>query len=257
MKVLVTNDDGIDSPGLHALAGAVIEVGWTPVVAAPASDFSAASAALGPLDEPNRVSINQVDLPGLAGFEAHSVGAPPAFIVLLGDLGVFGEPVELVLAGVNRGSNTGTGTLYSATLGAVLTGRQLGLSGLALSQVDDHQNGPQHWSSATEIAKPLITWLATTTEPIALNVNVPNLPLDEILGIRQAELGPTGEVQTEIVDRDDQGIEFNLVPVSAEPPANSDIALLKSDHATVSAVTGPTIVGDLALPVSEWWNSNG
>ena len=62
-------------------------------------------------------------------------------------------------------------------------------------------------------------------------------------------------MQTEIVDQDDQGIEFSLVPVSAEPPANSDIALLKSDHATVSAVTGPTIVGGLTLPVGKWWNS--
>ena len=86
MKVLVTNDDGIDSPGLHALAGAIIEIGWTPVVAAPASDFSAASAALGPLDEPNRVSIDQVDLPGLAGVTAHSVAAPPALIVILAPL---------------------------------------------------------------------------------------------------------------------------------------------------------------------------
>ena len=75
--------------------------------------------------------------------------------------------------------------------------------------------------------------------------------------MRQAELGPKGEVQTEIVDQDDRGIEFKLVPVSAEPPTNSDTALLKSDHVTVSAVTGPTIVDGLALPVAAWWNSSG
>lgn len=253
MRVLVTNDDGIDSPGLHALAGAVVEAGWTAVVASPTMDWSGGSAAMGPLDEPDRVEINAVDLPGLSGVSSHAVCAPPAFIVALAALGVFGDPVDLVLAGVNQGPNTGSSTLYSATIGAVLAGKQRGLSGLALSQVDGRRNGtPQLWHSATGIAMPMVSWLADRTSPVSLNVNVPNLPSDEILGVRQAELAEQSSVRTEITGRDDGGVGFRLVPVTNELSRNSDTDLLRSGHATVSAITGLSIVEGLTLPLDRW-----
>ena len=134
--ILLTNDDGIGSSGLHALVEAITDMGWTPVVAAPTSDWSGASAALGPLQNPDRVAVDAVDLPGSADVEAHAVEAPPALIVMLAMLGGFGEPPELVVAGVNQGLNTGRSTLYSATVGAVLTAQKFGRPGLALSQVD-------------------------------------------------------------------------------------------------------------------------
>ena len=253
MRVLVTNDDGIGSPGLHALARAVVEAGWTPVVAGPTTDWSGCSAAMGPLDDPDRVDITAIELPGLSGVSSHAVCAPPAFIVALATLGVFGEPVDLVLAGVNPGVNTGSSTLYSATIGAVLAGKQRGLSGLALSQVDGQQaKTPQLWDSATGIAMPVIHWLAGRTEPVSLNVNVPNLPLDEIRGIRQAGLAPQSSVQTEITGRDDRGVGFSLVPCTDEPPQDSDTALLRSGHATVSAFTGIATMEGLTLPIDEW-----
>ena len=253
MRVLVTNDDGIGSPGLHALARAVVEAGWTPVVAGPTTDWSGCSAAMGPLDDHNRVDITAIDLPGLSGVSSHAVCAPPAFIVALATLGVFGEPVDLVLAGVNSGPNTGSSTLYSATVGAVLAGGQRGLSGLALSQVDGRQaKTPQLWHSATDIAMPIIRWLAGRTEPVSLNVNVPNLPLDEIRGIRQTGLASQSSVQTEITERDDHGVGFCLVTGDDEPSQNSDTALLRSGHATVSAITGVAIMEGLTLPLDEW-----
>ena len=253
MRVLVTNDDGIDSPGLHALARAVVETGWTPVVAGPTTDWSGCSAAMGPLAEPDRVDITAIDLPGLSGVSSHAVSAPPAFIVALATLGVFGEPVDLMLAGVNPGLNTGSSTLYSATIGAVLAGGQSGLSGLALSQVAGQQTKPpQLWQSATDIAMPIIHWLAERTEPVSLNVNVPNLPSDEIRGLRQTGLAPQSSVQTEITGRDDHGVSFSLVRCTDEPPKNSDTALLRSGHATVSAFTGIATMEGLTLPLDEW-----
>ena len=80
MRVLVTNDDGIFSPGLHALAAAVAGAGHEPVVAAPSTDWSGASACLGPLDDPDRVSVERVEIPGMAGPDGgaligYSVGA--------------------------------------------------------------------------------------------------------------------------------------------------------------------------------------
>jgi 5'-nucleotidase len=173
--------------------------------------------------------------------------------VALATLGVFGEPVDLVLAGVNPGLNTGSSTLYSATVGAVLAGRQRGLSGLALSQVDGRQaNTPQLWHSATDIAMPIIRWLAGRTEPVSLNVNVPNLPLGEIQRIRQTGLAPQSSVQTEITGRDDHGVGFRLVAGVDEPSQDSDTALLRSGHATVSAIIGMATMEGLTLPLDEW-----
>ena len=253
MRVLVTNDDGIDSPGLHALAVAVLEEGWTPVVAGPTTDWSGGAAALGPLETPGRADLRAVSLPDLDGVSAHAVSAPPAFIVSLAALGVFGERIDLVLAGVNQGPNTGSSTLYSATIGAVLSARQRGLSGLALSQLDSrHDGSTQLWSSATDTALPMVRWLAGQSEIISLNVNVPNLPVDEIQGVRPATLAPKGSIQTLITDRDDHGLSFELAPMTDEMPGNSDTALLRAGYTTVSALTGPAVVKDLDLPVGDW-----
>ena len=250
----MTNDDGIGSSGLHALVGAITDMGWTPVVAAPTSDWSGASAALGPLQNPDRVAVDAVDLPGSADVEAHAVEAPPALIVMLAMLGGFGEPPELVVAGVNQGLNTGRSTLYSATVGAVLTAQKFGRPGRALSQVDGRRGDiAQRWSSATEVARPLLAWLVEAARPTVLNVNVPNLRLAEMAGIRQAELAPIGGVRTTIVGRDEGGIHLDLVETDDELPERSDTVLVRSGHVTVSAITGPTVVGGVDLPLDEWW----
>ena len=135
MRILVTNDDGIHSPGLHALAAAVVASGHEVVVAAPSSDWSGASACLGPLEDPRRVPVEQVTFPVPDGstMTGFSVGAPPALISMLADLGGFGEPPGMVVAGINRGPNTGRSTLFSATIGAVLAGERFGWSGMAVS----------------------------------------------------------------------------------------------------------------------------
>ena len=115
MRILVTNDDGISSPGLGALAGAVAAAGHQPVVVAPSTDWSGASACLGPIDDPGRVAVDEVrvgltDGESLIGF---SVAAPPALITMLASLGGFGDPPKAVVAGINRGPNTGRSTLFS------------------------------------------------------------------------------------------------------------------------------------------------
>jgi 5'-nucleotidase len=99
---------------------------------------------------------------------------------------------------------------------------------------------------------PMVSWLADRTSPVSLNVNVPNLPSDEILGVRQAELAEQSSIRTEITGRDDGGVGFRLVPVTNELSRNSDTDLLRSGHATVSAITGLSIVEGLTLPLDRW-----
>ena len=242
MRVLVTNDDGIDSPGLAALAGLVGEAGHTPVVAAPAHDQSGMAAALGPLDDPDRVSIERVSMDGL---DAHAVYAPTALVVMLAMQGGFGEAPDLVVSGINNGPNTGRSTLHSATVAAVLVAGYHGRSGLAVSQVD---GVPQRWSTAAAMARPLLEWLFDAL----LNLNVPNADPDEVLGLRQAGLAIVGGVETVVTGRDETGIDIDLVPTRRDLPPGLDSTLLREGWATVSALTLPTAL-DVDLPTGRWW----
>ena len=246
MRVLVTNDDGINSPGLAALAELVGEAGHTPVVAAPAHDQSGMAAALGPLDDPDRVSIERVSMDGL---DAHAVYAPTALVVMLAMQGGFGEAPDLVVSGINNGPNTGRSTLHSATVAAVLVAGYHGRSGLAVSQVD---GVPQRWSTAAAMARPLLEWLFDAPATTLLNLNVPNADPDEVLGLRQAGLAIVGGVETVVTGRDETGIDIDLVPTRRDLPPGLDSTLLREGWATVSALTLPTAL-DVGLPTGRWW----
>ena len=112
----MTNDDGIDSLGLHVLARALTELGDV-VIIAPDREFSGSGAAVGALYE-FRPEVRRRQIDGVA--EAWSLNGPPALCVLYSKLGVFGDPFDLVVAGINPGSNVGRSVYYSGTVGACL-----------------------------------------------------------------------------------------------------------------------------------------
>src|SRR5688572_27046081 len=128
-RALVTNDDGVTSPGIAVLAQVAVECGLDVVVAAPSWDSSGASASLTAVEEGGRLLFHEEQVDG-ADVDAYGVEAAPAFIVRAAMSGVFGAAPDLVLSGVNRGSNTGHVVLHSGTVGAVLTGATYGLPGL-------------------------------------------------------------------------------------------------------------------------------
>lgn len=257
LKALVTNDDGIESTGLHALAELVSELGFEAIVAAPSVNLSGVSASLIPLGDPGRVHVDVSDLPGLSGIPAYSVGAPPALIVMLAMIGGFGDPPDLVLAGVNLGPNTGRSTLFSGTIGAVMTGARFGRSGLAVSlDVDSSVESQLAWSTATDFAAPLTRWLVTAPRPTILNLNVPNLSVSEVLGIRQADLAVIGKVHTVIKSQDATGIDIDLVPIEEEALAGTDSALLGEGYATVTALESVRAL-ECSLPIGKWTTEVG
>ena len=129
MKVLVTNDDGIDAPGLHALARALVADGRDVVVVAPARDMSGSGAAIG------QVHLDETSTPagsscrGCAGVPAYAVDGAPGLCVLAARLGGFGDPPDVVMSGINPGCNTGRAVLHSGTVGAALTAANFGVRG--------------------------------------------------------------------------------------------------------------------------------
>jgi 5'-nucleotidase len=262
MRILITNDDGIHSPGLHALAAAVVASGHEAVVAAPSSDWSGASACLGPLADPKRVPVERVDfpVPGGSTMTGSSVGAPPALISMLADLGGFGEPPEMVVAGINRGPNTGRSTLFSGTIGAVLAGERFGWSGMAVSLdvAVPEGGGPTredrrepHWGTAADLVRTVLPWLVAAPQGTILNLNVPDAPLSDVRGLRSAGLAPVGGVRTIITGSDDHGLDLDLIANDRPVPEGTDSALLVTGWATITPLV-PTSALDVELPLDEW-----
>jgi 5'-nucleotidase len=133
MKVLVTNDDGVGSPGLHALARALVDDGHDVIVVAPDREMSGSAAAIGQVHLGEGIDAERVDLPRLDGVPAYAVSGPPGLCVLTARLGGFGDPPDVVVSGINPGCNTGRAVLHSGTVGAALTAANFGCRGLAVS----------------------------------------------------------------------------------------------------------------------------
>jgi 5'-nucleotidase len=240
--VLVTNDDGVESPGLAALVRAVAGPGRRIVVAAPAGDQSGTSAAVAPRP-PEGVRIEPVAIAGLdePGFEdliAFAVDGPPALAVLgarLGELGEAAAATSVVASGVNLGLNTGVSVLFSGTVGAAMAAANLGLSGLAVS-IDSFE--PAHLSTATAVAAAGLDWLLDAPAGTVLNVNVPDLPLDRLAGVRDAPLATLGEVQASIQDREDGPFVAQFHIAQRDPEPGTDAAFLRDGWVTVSPLLG-------------------
>ena len=199
MRILVTNDDGIDSLGLHALANAMRPFGEVTVVA-PASEYSGAGASLGTLtfDEP---VARPHEIEALDGLTTWSISGPPALCVMYAQLGSFGEPFDLVVSGINPGQNVGWSVYHSGTIGAALTGRNRGASGIAVSmgfngkEVEGQTWGQivdgMVWETGAAVATEIVDAMITTPapHPVVINCNVPNKPLDELVGWQVARVG--------------------------------------------------------------------
>lgn len=237
MRVLVTNDDGIDAPGLHALARGLSEVGYQVVVVAPDRDHSGYGAALGDVGagtDPH-LSIASAHVPGAEGIEAWSVAGPPALCVLAARLGGFGEAPDVVVSGVNPGHNTGRAVLHSGTVGAALTGANFGISGLAVSVAADPE---PRFDTAAAIAVAGLGWLVTAPTRTVLNLNVPGMDAADLRGTRWASLAPFGTVRSTLHPSGPERLELSLVETAVELPPESDTALVRAGYVAATCLTG-------------------
>ncbi|WP_234507912.1 MULTISPECIES: 5'/3'-nucleotidase SurE [Thermus] len=169
MRILVTNDDGIFSPGLWALAEAATRLGEVFVVA-PETEQSATGHAI-TIAHPVRAYPHPAPLPG-PDFPAYRVRGTPADCVALG-LHLFG-PIDLVLSGVNLGTNLGHEIWHSGTVAAAKQGRLFGLSAAAFS-VPLNGRTPDFERLKPWIVRTLETLLRLNA-PFLVNVNLPLEP---------------------------------------------------------------------------------
>ena len=252
MRILVTNDDGIDAIGLHVLARRLTELGDV-VVAAPDREYSGAGAALGALHL-IRPEVRRAEVPGVA--TAWAVSGPPALCVTFARLGAFGDGFDLVVAGINPGANTGRAIYHSGTVGAALTARNGDLPGLAVSQAVagfgvegqgwDAMIQNQQWDAAAEVGARVATVLLARPpggDPPVLNVNVPNLPVDQMAGWRRTEvatLPPRALVQAELVAQAGHEGAYDVNMQWGDPvdlPVDTDSGAVEAGYVSITALS--------------------
>jgi 5'/3'-nucleotidase len=212
------------------LAGAGHDV----FVVAPEDDRSGASAAIGRLHRVEPVPVTPRQWPDFPEIPVLSVDLPPAAAVYTACLGAFGDVPDVVASGVNPGANTGHLVLHSGTVGAALTASGLGVPGLAVS-VGWGEN-QEHFETAAALAVPAIQWVTAPTDGPArvLNLNVPNRPLSEVLGVREAKLAPYGEVWVATADASSGDLKLDFQGRDREPDPETDLALVRAGYASVT-----------------------
>jgi 5'-nucleotidase len=241
MRILVTNDDGVESPGIVALAGAIAASGHEVTVVAPTTDRSGSSAAVGVLHRLEPMAVTPVEWPELPDVRVLTVDVPPAMIVYAGCLGGFGDPPDLVASGINPGANTGHLVLHSGTVGAALTAAGLGVPGLAVSigfgrDPSVLSTNPEWcWETAGALAVGALDWVADPDGgPRVLNLNAPNRPLSEVRGVREATLAPYGTVWAASADSGSGDLLLEFKGNDVEPHPDTDLALVRNGYASVT-----------------------
>ncbi|KJK51797.1 hypothetical protein UK23_05670 [Lentzea aerocolonigenes] len=246
MRVLVTNDDGIDSPGLYALARAAASVDWEVLVAAPSTEASGTGTSFA--STAGRAPI-PLDRRSVEGFEAIAVPAHPSLISFIACLGGFGFKPDLVLSGVNLGANTSTGILHSGTIGAALTAGVRGVSALAVS-LDVEWDGPKPlWDTATEVAAAVLPTLVEMPAGSVLSLNVPNAPT--VRGIEWASIAPVSPYQVR-VEADGDSVRLRGGLTDLEPVPGTEVAWLASGHAALTALHSVGALPTSDLPSPAW-----
>ena len=186
MHILVTNDDGAHAPGLLALVKTMRQCGDVSIIA-PDRDWSG-RGHVKTLHRPLRVQ--EVTLAD--GTLAYASDGAPSDCVALAVMGLLDRPVDMIVAGINPAANLGHDVTYSGTVTAVMEGIIWGLPGVAVSldgkQLKAHEFD---YSTAARIARLVVRTLAETGLPkgVFLNVNIPNVPAEQLKGIRNTRQG--------------------------------------------------------------------
>ncbi|HWH41657.1 MAG TPA: 5'/3'-nucleotidase SurE [Usitatibacter sp.] len=194
MRILLSNDDGYFAPGLAALAEGLASCGEITVVA-PERDRSGASNSL-TLDRPLQLA------------RAHNgflyVNGTPTDCVHMAVTGLLDFEPDIVVSGINNGSNMGDDTLYSGTVAAATEGYLLGIPAIAISLVSREF---VHYETAARVARELVERVSRSPfgDPVLLNVNVPDVPYEAIGGFEVTRLGRRHKAQPVVPGKNPRG----------------------------------------------------
>jgi 5'-nucleotidase len=255
MHILVTNDDGVQAPGLLALTQAMRQVADKVTVLAPDRNWSA-SGHVKTLDRPLRVAEVRLD----DGTMAWAGDGAPSDCVALAQMGFIPEPIDLVVSGINPNANLGHDLTYSGTVTAAMEAAIGGIPGVAVS-LDRPEGlaGEVDYRGAAEAAQRVVAWLmAQDSIPtdLILNVNVPYGPLAEMKGFRLTRQG-LRLYHDELVRRlDPRGRPYFWIggdaPTGVEEPG-TDYGALSAGYVSIT----PIQLDLTSREVLDWMSADG
>ena len=251
MKILLSNDDGFIAPGINLLKEALDKQdGVADILAvAPDRDRSGASNSL-TLDVPLRVTRR--------GDRLYSVNGTPTDCVHLALTGLCEIEPDIVISGINAGANMGDDVIYSGTVAAAMEGRNLGLPAIAVSMASYK---PAHYQSGVNAIIALLKQLpslkleTSNASSTILNVNVPDLPWDQIKGFQATRLGKRHKAEPVIKTQDPRGDEiFWVGPVGEEADAGqgTDFHAIQQNRISVTPIHIDLTHHSVLQATSDW-----
>ena len=207
MHILVSNDDGYRAPGIQALAKAMEKFGRVTVVA-PDHNHSGASNSL-TLNRPLTVEHTEGD-------RLYVLSGTPSDCVHVALTGLLEKP-DLVVSGINCGANMGDDTMYSGTVAAAIEGYLFGIPSIAFSQID---KGWAELDTAADVAQRIVQRYLDSREDdraMLLNVNIPNMPLNALQGIRGTRLGKRSSAESVIREMSPRGFPIYWLGAAGKP----------------------------------------
>jgi 5'-nucleotidase len=249
MNILISNDDGYQAPGIEALAAALRPLGRITVVA-PDRDRSGASNSL-TLVNPIRAIRTQEDV--------YRVDGTPTDCVHLAITGLLDQEPDMVVSGINAGANMGDDVLYSGTVAAAMEGRFLGLPAIAVSLASLELH---HYDTAARAAVELVSALQRSPLPAdtILNVNVPDLPWEEIQGFSATRLGHRHKSEPVVKTQDPRGRPIYWVgPAGPEQDAGpgTDFHAVRTGYVSVTPIHVDLTRYDALDTVAGWLSQAG
>jgi len=242
MRILISNDDGYQAKGIKQLTKSLSEVAEV-IVVAPSENKSAASSSLTLARPLKPIQIEK---------NIFAIDATPTDCVHLALCGFIKESIDLVVTGINFGPNLGDDTIYSGTVAGAIEGRFLGLPSIAMSLASWECN---HFETAGEIAKSLVIQIEKSrlSSNTIINVNVPDVPLSEIKGIKSTRLGSRYKSEPSIRDKEDVSLYWiGENGKEADNSEGTDFHAISSNFVSVTPLQVDTTKHSEVKQVNDW-----
>lgn len=232
MRILVSNDDGIDSPGIYALVKVLKDIADVTVVA-PITEQSAVGHAI-----TMQIPLRVIEISKDDGFYGYAVNGTPADCVKIGIRNIMKKPPDLMISGINHGSNTAINIIYSGTVSAAREASIMDIPSIAVS-VTNHD--AKNFTYAGKVAKQLATMLVLKDIPkgTLLNVNIPDVPENEIAGILLTKQGKSKwddiyEQRTDPYGKHYYWLTGNLIEVDND--IETDQGAIKKNYVSITPI---------------------
>lgn len=244
MRILLSNDDGYFSPGIEILAQALRDLAQITVVA-PERDRSGASNSL-TLDRP--MMLRQ------AANGYYFVNGTPTDCVHLAVTGMLAELPDMVISGINLGANMGDDPLYSGTVAAATEGYLLGIPAMAVSLTS---RSAAHLDTAARVARELVERFQARgfSEPLLLNVNVPDVPYDELKGTQVTRLGRRHKAQPAVRQQTPRGETVywvGAVGAAQDAGEGTDFHAVADNHVSLTPIQIDLTQRAQLEPLRQW-----